>query len=93
MGRQLTRVFVIRFLGSFATLFAAWVIVDFVANLDEFLDLPGSVVNRIDFILRFYGNALQSHGGFLVASLVLASTAFGGLATWRTFGMRSRVTN
>ncbi len=90
MRRSGLLVFLATSLGTFAALFAAWVGVETLRNLDEFLAASSPDRSWLDVAARYFDGVIRWHGATLSASVGLASVAVGGLAVLRFVIPRSR---
>jgi hypothetical protein len=91
MNAHAVRVFLVSFMLSSLALSGAWIFVDGLAHLDEFLAASGPDRPVIALAVRHFGDVVRLHGGTLLGSVALASLAFGGFASSRSAERRSEI--
>jgi hypothetical protein len=90
MDARRCKVFAFWSLVSFVGLFAAWFAIDALVNLDEFFEAADLGRPWFREAVIHYRGLVGSQGARLFGAVTLASVAFGGMASRRIVGPRTR---
>ncbi len=82
------KIFAMTFLVATAALFGAWLVVDSLAHLDEFLAGSGPGVSPADVAARYYAGVVRLHGGTMLGAVAVTAAASGIVRARRDSGRR-----
>ena len=89
MDLRVIKVFIATFLIAAVALFGAWLLVDGIAHLDEFLAASGPDAPLARVAVRYYSGVIRLHGGTLLGAVTVAAAASGLIRVRRGIAGRS----